>query len=686
MHPAVLQSRALVSAFKHDEAEQLLLRALVDTPDHPDLNAELGLLYCYIQKEFEATERLNAARGAERYDQLVQTLADYFHCRAQLAQKFGVNDEKSLKYRELLAQHQPGPVSEHAGITLSACLIVKNEEQHLGRCLESIKDVVDEIVVVDTGSTDRTVEIAESFGAKIGHFEWRDDFAAARNESLRLASGHWALWIDADEELAKESHNTIREALIRPQFGGFFIQIVNFMDEEGDANRYVHTPVRLFRRLPGVEFEGRIHEQILPSFQRLGIVPATLVNATIYHYGYRASTMAEKDKLNRTVSMLEKEVRENPTDPFHWFNLANAYSVGGRSADAERAAKVSTAYIEPTAPYAPVVFQILTSALIAQEKLEEALQVCDDADFRGCGGILNDFDRAHALLKLERFEEALKAIDRCLTSEWPHDLTGDYGIMTYKGQTLKAQVLTGLDRHDEAAALLQDALAQAPDFPIALYAQAALLEKTGQPQAAIDFYVKASAAPGMAACLKFAGRSAAQIGNFDLASQLYERFWKEHPNDPEGCDGWIAAAEAAGDHPRLLQAYESVFSQIEPDPALLINWGRALAASGMFEAALQRFTRAIELAPQEANGYFNCGDTLYLMGEYVAAAEVYQSGLRHEPMNGQGWFVLGNCLAQLNVLSAAKIAYEQALALIPGHPEALANLETISAEAEASAA
>ena len=97
--------------------------------------------------------------------------------------------------------------------TLSLAMIVKNEEKNLGHCLASVKDLVDEMVVVDTGSTDGTVALAESFGARLGHFPWTGDFAAARNESLRLSTGDWVLVLDADEAVDALDHPKVREAI-----------------------------------------------------------------------------------------------------------------------------------------------------------------------------------------------------------------------------------------------------------------------------------------------------------------------------------------------------------------------------------------------------------------------------------------------------------------------------------------
>ncbi len=90
------------------------------------------------------------------------------------------------------------------GHDISLCMIVKNEEENLGRCLKSVQDLVDEIIVVDTGSTDKTVEIAKEYGAKVHYFKWCNDFSAARNESLKYASKNWILIMDGDDEFCSE--------------------------------------------------------------------------------------------------------------------------------------------------------------------------------------------------------------------------------------------------------------------------------------------------------------------------------------------------------------------------------------------------------------------------------------------------------------------------------------------------
>lgn len=667
--------RRLIRAYQHREAEALLTLLLKERPDDAELWAELALLYCFTQREFEAVDLLPKLTGASRSFEVQQILADYFYCRELMAKKLGVDDPKG-KAMAGAVQVNPRP---DVGITLAACLIVKNEEAVLPRCLDSVHELCDEIVVVDTGSTDRTVEIAKSYGARVGHFEWCDDFSAARNASLDLATSHWALWIDADEELTSESWNAIREGLIRNHFGGYYVRIVNLMDDENEANQYVHTPVRLFRRIPEIRFEGRIHEQVLQDFDRHGFIAATLANATLRHYGYQPSIMAEKDKLNRTVTMLERETREHPRDAFHWFNLANAYSVGRRHKDAEVAARMCINFLPHEAPYAPVAYQILTSALLAQDRADEALQECQVAEMKGCLTVINEFDRAHALLKLGRPEEALTSIDRCLEMEWPSDLTGDYAIKTYKGAVLKAQVLVRLGRAEEALALADGALKMDPSFGIAHYARALALEALGQIQESAFAYMEAAKQPGMEGCRLLGAKAFAKAGDPAKASIVFEVLMAETPCDPEVAAGLIQSLEQIGDLDRLLAAYGKLVSAGHLTAPLLTNWGRALAQAGQLTDAMEAYRAALEVDPNYANAHLNAGDLLYALGQYADAAARYEAALRVDPLNPQAWFVLGNCFARLGHEEGATLAYRQALAIDPNHSPAQTNLQLIAA-------
>ncbi|MBX3118235.1 MAG: tetratricopeptide repeat protein [Fimbriimonadaceae bacterium] len=659
-------------------AQELLLQALNEYPDLPDLHILQGMLHCYTQKENEAVDCLENGADSALAPELAKLLSDYYHCRRLMVSKLGASDKGADKIEARIRKFAPAKPTG-VGIKLSACLIVKNEENHLERCLKSIEGHVDEIVVVDTGSTDRTVEIAESFGAKIGHFEWCDDFSAARNESLKLATGDWALWIDADEEVDPKSWKTISEALTRPQFGGYFIEIVNFIRDNSEADRFTHCPVRLFRLVDGIKFTGRIHEQVTPALDELGLPNARLENARMNHYGYVPSMMEERNKAERTIRMLEQEVRESPNDAFHWFNLANAYHVGQKHENAVQAAKMSLRFMHPGNGFIGLVYQLYAGSLTALGRPEEALAVCQEAKQAGQFSIINAFEEAHALYRLERFEGALSAVNACMAMPWEAGSTGDYGIVTYKSHLLKGKILGGMGRYEEALDWIGQALSVDPGFAIAIYQKGWTLERLGRYEEAVQVLKSLEcdafwAVPAMS----IIGQCLHELGRSDDAAKYFESAWRIDPANVSLWVSWVKICEASGDAQSMIRAYEAYSKHHDPNTDVLINWGRALAATGDNEKAMHCFTEAIKRDPANPNSYFNFGDFLYSVGQYADAAQIYENGLRIDSGNAQAWFVMGNCLAQLNLLAAAQSSYHQALSLQPGHSQAEHNLRIVS--------
>lgn len=199
--------------------------------------------------------------------------------------------------------------------TLTVSMIVKNEEKNLARVLESVRGLADEIVVVDTGSTDRTVEIAGSFGARVFNFEWCDDFSAARNESLRHATGDYILWLDGDDEVEAAASRTIREGLAGLKGRAVFLKLVSLQERETTEA----IQLRLFPNHRGVRFSGRVHEQVAFSLEEKGIKSVTW-DARIIHHGYERDTdLAVKLERNRRIH--EREILENPDDVYARFFL-----------------------------------------------------------------------------------------------------------------------------------------------------------------------------------------------------------------------------------------------------------------------------------------------------------------------------------------------------------------------------
>jgi tetratricopeptide (TPR) repeat protein len=211
------------------------------------------------------------------------------------------------------------------GQTLSLCMIVKDEEEMLPRTLEAVAPAVDEIVVVDTGSRDRTVEIAESFGAKVLHHEWTGDFAAARNVSLEAATGDWIVWLDADEVLVAEDAPALRALTGQTWREAFYLVETNFTGDVEDGTAVTHNALRVFRNRPEYRFSGRLHEQFAHNLP--GYLPERVghTQVRVEHYGYLGVVRDKKDKARRNLELLERQSAEGLDTAYHKFNVGSEY-------------------------------------------------------------------------------------------------------------------------------------------------------------------------------------------------------------------------------------------------------------------------------------------------------------------------------------------------------------------------
>ena len=199
---------------------------------------------------------------------------------------------------------------------LSLCMIVKDEEKNIEKALGWAKDVTFEQIVVDTGSKDRTVELAEKMGAKVFHFEWIDDFSAAKNYAIEQASGNWIVFFDADEyfldpdakRLAERISQIEKQKSTYPHCLAVGCTLIN-LDDKGAQNSQL-IKVCAFRNRPDIRYKGRIHEMLDISDKALVHLPDTIA----YHTGYTESASLEKQKSERNVRLLRKELELNPHD------------------------------------------------------------------------------------------------------------------------------------------------------------------------------------------------------------------------------------------------------------------------------------------------------------------------------------------------------------------------------------
>ena len=207
---------------------------------------------------------------------------------------------------------------------ISVCYIVKNEEKNLPLSLETVQSFADELIVVDTGSTDHTKQIAAAAGAFIFDFTWRDDFAAARNFALDHATGDWIVFPDADEgflypERVRRKITEIDAHI--PPADAAMVTLVNLDPEAGQSKGNLRV-VRLFRRIPEIRYQGRIHENITHFGGTLRLYQDDDA-LSMYHTGYADSVGTKKAE--RNLQILQQEIAKHGEQPWQYMYLADCY-------------------------------------------------------------------------------------------------------------------------------------------------------------------------------------------------------------------------------------------------------------------------------------------------------------------------------------------------------------------------
>jgi tetratricopeptide (TPR) repeat protein len=225
---------------------------------------------------------------------------------------------------------------------LSVCMIVKNEAQQIAEAISNFRAFADEIIVVDTGSTDHTKAIAERLTPHVIDYPWCDDFSSARNFSLQKAQGRYIVWLDADDRLDRDMQQKLRE--LKPHLDGS--SVFYFILHDTDASGLTRScyQLRCFPRMPEIRFKGRVHEQVYPSVMAAGL-RTVATDIVVSHHGYQDPKMSFQ-KAQRNLSLLEKEREEGRDDEHLHYYLALTYNMLGRDIEAIRAMERALFHLE----------------------------------------------------------------------------------------------------------------------------------------------------------------------------------------------------------------------------------------------------------------------------------------------------------------------------------------------------
>ncbi len=375
------------------------------------------------------------------------------------------------------APPRPGPRPPGARPLVSACLIVKDEHDNLGRCLASLEHFCDEVVVYDTGSTDDTREIARAAGALVVEGDWDGDFARARNAALDHCSGEWVLWIDADEALVADGpaqRPALEEA--DAEVEAFVVMIDNLRGAHASTT-FAHPACRLFRRACG-RWTGKLHEQVVARAGTPKLEMAAAEGIRLTHWGYLTADFESRDKARRnlTSSFSDLAASSGLPWPSRLVNLARSYSLRGHLEEAVDLARAAIA-AGTTPAVERLALRTIIGALIGLDRGEDALAAVDELRAVSKIPLLAELECGRALVSLGRDEEALEALSRV------HPGVDDDGF-EYDAHDVavpKATALSRLGRHSEAADVLLGTITEHGGLDVHVGTLVQCLEDAGRP-------------------------------------------------------------------------------------------------------------------------------------------------------------------------------------------------------------
>jgi tetratricopeptide (TPR) repeat protein len=372
-----------------------------------------------------------------------------------------------------------------AGMRLSLCMIVRDEQEMLPRCLASVADAVDEIVIVDTGSTDATVEIARSFGARVLFHEWTGSFAQARNVSFDAAEGDWLLCLDADEVLVQEDAPLLRSLTGRTWREAFYLSETNYTGDLEDGTAVTHNALRVFRNRPQYRFEGRLHEQIAHCLP--GYLPERVEasGVRIEHYGYLGAVRDSREKSRRNIELLRLQQAESPPTPFLHYNLGSEYAAANEPqaalAEFERAWTLLQSLPDRDSyQFAPALMSRMVKALRACGRPADAIARAEEGLMRFQGFTDLVLEQALAAIALEQTERAIELLQRCIEmGEAPRRYTATLGSGSYLPRLQLADLRRTAGESEQALELLEHCLREHPRFVGSVLPYANLLLASG---------------------------------------------------------------------------------------------------------------------------------------------------------------------------------------------------------------
>jgi GT2 family glycosyltransferase/tetratricopeptide (TPR) repeat protein/2-polyprenyl-3-methyl-5-hydroxy-6-metoxy-1,4-benzoquinol methylase/glycosyltransferase involved in cell wall biosynthesis len=521
---------------------------------------------------------------------------------------------------------------------LSLCMIVRNNASIITACLESIRPWVDEMIVVDTGSTDETPQIAARLGARVFHFPWCDSFSAARNESLRHACGQWIFWMDSDDVIDAANGLNLRELALREvpaALMGYVMQVrCPGAGPNGNADVTVVDHIKLIRNRPELRFEGRLHEQILPAIRRAGGETAW-TDLFVVHAGYDHSPAGQQQKLERDLRLLHLELQEQPNHPFTLFNLGMTYADVGKYAEAVQHLQESIAWAGPGESHLRKAYALLVYCYAQTKNTEIAWQKCQQGLLLFPQDVELRFRQAILLHELGQLREAARVYENILADPGERHFTSiDAGIRGFKARQNLALVYADLGDWPRAEEQWRQIVAERPDYRAGWRGLADVMLARRQPEEVRNIGVQLAQSPRLRSeGLILQGLAAIARGDPSEARRQLEQALREFPDDPEPLQMLCRYLFERGSPAEAEQAMVALVRRQPEDAAAHRNLGVILLRQQRHAEALLACRESVRLRPESADTHLHLGHALQALGRNEEALAAWEQALRLEPGN-----------------------------------------------------
>ena len=559
--------------------------------------------------------------------------------------------------------------------TISLCMIVKNEEDFLEQCLESVKALVDEMVIVDTGSTDKTMEIARRYTDKVYFYEWPGSFSAARNHSLQFCTGDWILQLDADEALEQDDIPVVREVIKSNLYNAVSVALLN-ETPEGWSKHYFQ---RLYRR-GKARYEGIVHNQLVFEGAELRS------EIRVYHWGYNLSKDKMAAKFARTKALLLQQIEENPTNAFAHQNYVRILRSGKRYKEAVKAGLEAFDLCRNT------MNEVHRQMIACDTAYSMMLSGDVDGAEKLANEILKDYPENLDLLFLlggisihrRQFDLAISVFHRFLAVKAKElvrprhtNLIVDSYSFQHKAWYHIADCQVELGQFGDALASINKALeldSNQPNFYLTQAKILANLQRLPEALKSIDTAKK-------------------------LTDQIRENFYvllaSLQEKIPGLGDPGLTIQEGLGRFPEseeLPNRYAYQFVSLDPAKANAL-WQRVLemnpnhlgARLGLVTLAVRQHDPDALKAQlpvlieklESANTILEVARQCMALDLFSEAIDMLSSYLRIKPDDVEALSDVATCYAKMGQLEAAVLGYQHVLALQPGNDKAIGNLQVV---------